>query len=230
MPAPAQPNRSLLDGIEVLLRLAQAGEPVGVRALARDLGMEPTRAQRFLATLAHGGLAARVDDGRYQVGPGIHALGALALGASGLAGRALEAVPQLHDLGLTVALGVLWRGTIAYWYLGDEGVPMTEALGRAAGYPAGRSAIGLVLLAELSSEQVLAEVGAEEATTLAPALTQARERGAAVVRRAADDASLAVPVGAPAIAGLAISGAVAAADETALIDRLRPVAAQIAGS
>jgi DNA-binding IclR family transcriptional regulator len=49
---PAQPNRSLFDGLLVLRLLTAAAEPGGTRQLARDLGLEPTRVNRLAKTLA----------------------------------------------------------------------------------------------------------------------------------------------------------------------------------
>lgn len=61
---PAQPNQSLMEGIEVLFALVQRGRPAGVRELARELDMTPTRLQRYVATLAHLGLTTQGTDRR----------------------------------------------------------------------------------------------------------------------------------------------------------------------
>lgn len=104
---PAQPNRSLLEGVEVLLAVAQHQQPVRVREMARKLGMTPTRLQRYLATLAHLGMTQQDAHRRYRIGPGIHVPSGVSLSASGLIRRALRVLPAFDDLNQTVALGVL---------------------------------------------------------------------------------------------------------------------------
>ncbi len=94
--APAQPNRSLADGMTVLLQLVSAREPVGSRELARELGFEPTRVNRLLGTLAQLGLAARTADRKYAAGPGIHVMAALSLTGSRLLKAARPWMEQLH--------------------------------------------------------------------------------------------------------------------------------------
>ncbi|MCD8483361.1 MAG: helix-turn-helix domain-containing protein [Verrucomicrobia bacterium] len=126
---PKQPNRSVLEGIEVLLAVSRSGGAVRVRELARELGMTPTRLQRYLATLAYGGLLRRREDRKYEAGPGMHALSAISLTASGLAGRALRLLPPLSESGCIVALGVVWRQSVSYLYFHVPGMAVMHSLG-----------------------------------------------------------------------------------------------------
>jgi len=82
---------------------------VGGRELARELGLEPTRVNRLLRTLAHLGLAQQDDRRKYRRGPGIHVLAAQAKFRSGLLRRAMPVLESLRRFEFTVALGVLWR-------------------------------------------------------------------------------------------------------------------------
>ncbi len=225
---PAQPNKSLIEGLEVLLALVQRGESVGVRELARELGMTPTRLQRYVATLAHLGFAAQGDDRRYGPGSGVHVLSAMSLSASGLAGRALEVLPSLNDLGVIVALGMLWRRTVSYVYFSRPGMPVARALGNDAGWPARESVIGLMLLAHAPETAVLADF-AEEADELAPILAETRVRGHARRVNEKGEISLAVPVGSPPVAGLAVSGVRCDQDEQMILERLNQAAARLSG-
>jgi DNA-binding IclR family transcriptional regulator len=202
---PAQPNRSLLEGLEVLLKLAQRGDPVGVRELAREMGMTPTRVQRYLATLAHLGLSDRTETGRYGLGPGIHALSAMSLSASGLAGRAMSVLPTFSDLGLVVALGVLWRNTVNYLYFSVPGMAVSESLGRREGYPARESSIGMLMLS-WQEDAFLDRHFPDDKAAILKAAPGIRKRGYAVVNQPSGDTSIAVPVGSPPMAGLALSG------------------------
>lgn len=151
---PAQPNKSLLDGIEVLLALAASESSVGSRELARQLGLEQTRVNRLLKTLAGAGIAAQDHDRRYVPGPGMHVLSAMSLFGSGLVRRAMPTLEALGRFGLIVALGVLWRNQVAYLYHGVPGMKATEALGRVGLFPATRSSIGVALLAHKSAAEL----------------------------------------------------------------------------
>ncbi|MCH8475028.1 MAG: helix-turn-helix domain-containing protein [Opitutales bacterium] len=223
---PAQPNRSLIEGLEVLLAVAQSKEPVRVRQLGRELGMTPTRVQRFLGTLRHLGMVDQHPDRRYGVGSGIHALSAFALSASGLAQQAMRVLPQLDDLEMIVALGVLWRNTVNYFYFNLPGVTASHALGKTDGYPARDSSIGLLLLAQKPPEFV-AEFFPDEHEELLPLLRVIAQRGYALITRPEGEASLAVPIGNPPIAGLAVSGQLRDDTFDKVLKRLRETAAQI---
>ena len=227
--SPAQPNQSLIDGIEVLLAVARAPQPVGVRELGRELGMTPTRVQRFLGTLAHLGMTSRTDNRRYTVGPGIHSLSAISFSASGLAARAMTVLPALSDLDAVVALGVLWRGTVSYLYFSVPGIPSVKALGREEGYPARESSIGMLLLADKDADY-LDRFFPEDRKRLGPQLKAVRANGFATVHRPSSEISIAVPVGAPAFAGLAISGMFDESDIPEIVGRLRQTAEDLAGT
>lgn len=225
---PAQPNKSVIEGLEVLLALVQRGEAVGVRELARELGMTPTRLQRYVATLAYLGFAAQGEDRRYRPGAGVHVLSAMSLSASGLAGRALEVLPALNDLGAIVALGMLWRRTVSYVYFSRPGMPVSRTLGNDSGWPARESVIGLLLLAH-TPDPVVAAQFPEEAEALRPRLAEIREQGFARLAASGGGISLAVPVGTPPVAGLAVSELACDADESAVLSRLTKAAAALSG-
>ncbi|MDL2307554.1 IclR family transcriptional regulator [Desulfovibrio sp. OttesenSCG-928-C06] len=56
--------------VTILNYLGQAGEPVGVVKLAKDLGMPKSSASRLLSMLAQYDLAVKNRNGQYQTGPG----------------------------------------------------------------------------------------------------------------------------------------------------------------
>ena len=56
--------------VTILNYLGQAGEPVGVVRLAKDLGMPKSSASRLLSMLARYDLAVKNKGGQYQTGPG----------------------------------------------------------------------------------------------------------------------------------------------------------------
>jgi DNA-binding IclR family transcriptional regulator len=170
----AQPNQSVGHALSCLVALTDAGEPVGSREVARRLGMEHTRVNRLLGTLATLGLAERDAKRKYRAGPGIHALAAGALRGSGLLQAALPEIRALHAAGFGVALGLLWLGRVVYLYHGRPQVPLEDNLASHASWDPELSSIGQVL-----------------------------SRG---LDHAAITGSLAVPIGAPPVAGLALLG------------------------
>src|SRR5690348_18426155 len=78
----SQPNQSLIDGIATLQALATSSEPAGCRELARRLGIDATKVNRLLKTLAYLGIARQTADRKYAPGPGMHVLAAQSLFAS----------------------------------------------------------------------------------------------------------------------------------------------------
>lgn len=218
---PAQPNQSLLDGLEVLQGVASAIEPVGSRELARRLDLEPTRVNRLLKTLAAVGLTEQTPDRKYLPGPALHVLTASALLGSGLIARAAGPVERLRAQapGLTVALGVRWRREVAYLFHAAPGVPLAESIGRTALYPADRSSIGRVLLAHSPD-------GIELYPDLADDFGLIRARGHALLTPpVVPQPTLAVRVGTSA--ALALSGPLPDTDLPRLIPLLKHAADQI---
>ncbi|MEM6331894.1 MAG: helix-turn-helix domain-containing protein [Planctomycetota bacterium] len=209
---PSQPNQSIIDGLAVLQAVASTPEPVGVRELARQLELEPTRVQRLLGTLAHLGMTERSPNRKYRPGPGIHVLAAQAMFGSGLLRRAIPILEDLHRFELAVSLGVLWRDRVAYLYFAEPGAPAAEALGHTKLFPADRSSIGRVLLVATRRRRE----------------PKVRKDGYALADITDKQRSLAVPVGDPAIAAVAFSGAIRPARVPALVKALRGAATRIA--
>jgi DNA-binding IclR family transcriptional regulator len=210
---PAQPNRSLIDGLAVLQALASSDEPIGSRELARRLGLETTRANRLLKTLAHLGIADQDADRRYRAGPGMHVLAAQALHGSGLVHRGLHALADLRrEEDLVVALVCRWRDRCSYLICSMPGTSLAEGIGRVAWFPARRSSAGLVIMAD---DPELADD---------PDLAETRARGYGRLPND-DEVSIAVAVGRPAYAGIAVAGKIDAKREQALLPRLRAAAA-----
>lgn len=219
-PLPRQPNQSLLEGMEVLLAVARSREPVRVRAMARQLGLTPTRLQRYMATLAHCGILRQLPDRRYGPGPGMHALSAISLSASGLAARGMEVLPQLADLHCVVALGVLWRDQVSYLYFQAPDKPPARSLGHAEDFPARESVIGRVLLATQEPHGESGPIKPAEAHAI-------RRLGYAQMLRPAGKTGLAVPVGDPPVAGLALEGNFSANKIPELVGRMREAAQRL---
>ena len=232
---PAQPNLSLVNGMECLEALVTANQGVSSRELARTLGLEHTRVNRLLGTLAYLGLAERTPDRKYTPGAGVHVLAAISLRTSRLLTCAL---PHLHELMATepqccIALGVLWRTHVCYLFFAMPGKPIEEAVANQDPYKAELSSIGQVLLAQESPADVRALFHArtsspptpEKLRSLLADLKTVRQQGYALVR----ENTLGVAIGNPAIAGLAAAGDISARRRPSLVktlqrtaDRLQP--------
>lgn len=211
---PAQPNQSLIDGLACLQALAGRGGAVGMRELARELNLEPTRVNRLLRTLAHLGLAEQDEQRKYRPGPAIHVLAAQSLFGSGLIRRALPHLEDLHCHGHLVAMGVRWQDKVAYLYHGHPGMRAAEALGRVELRPATLTGVGMMLMASQEDAAIRdlykdrAPEGFDSIDQLLARLREVRAQG--YVRMVLEPspllATLAVPVGAGRYAAIAFSG------------------------
>ncbi len=224
---PAQPNQSLIDGLACLQELASHGKPIGGRAMARALGLEPTRVNRLLRTLAHLGLAEQDERRKYRPGPAIHVLAAQSLLGSGLLRRAAPELERLRRHGLVVALGVLWRDQVAYLYHASPDTPAGGAIGRVGLFPANQSGLGVALLAGWKNPQIATLYpDAAERRTLMSAVRAARQRGYALVRRD-DSATIGVRLAGATDAAIGLAGALPARRVAGLAEALAEAAARI---
>jgi DNA-binding IclR family transcriptional regulator len=136
----SQPNQSLIDGIRCLQYLVSSGRAIGCRELARLMGINTTRVNRLLMTMASIGLTMQDDQRRYLPGPGIHALAAQAIRGSALFSQALpcwKATPK----DIVVAMGVLWEDQVIYIYHSEPGSQMSQALAGFHMLPGSRSSV-----------------------------------------------------------------------------------------
>jgi len=234
----SQPNQSLIDGIATLQALATSSEPVGCRELARRLGIDPTKVNRLLKTLAYLGIARQTADRKYAAGPGMHVLAAQSLFASGLIRRALPVLEALRRFGHTVALGVLWEKSVSYLFHAPPGIEASHGLGRIGLLPATTSGIGMVLLSEHEDQEVR-ELYEDSDIPQFPGgiehllakLDEVRRLGYARVH-VADDRDhhvVAVSTGDPAHAGVAVSGWIPEAATPPIVEALQAAAAEIGG-
>jgi DNA-binding IclR family transcriptional regulator len=232
----AQPNQSLIDGIVTLQALAVSEEPIGCRELARQLGFDPTKVNRLLKTLAYLGIARQTANRKYTAGPGMHVLAAQSLFASGLIRRALPVLERLRRFGHTVALGVLWNDSVSYLFHAPPGIEASHGLGRIGLLPATVSGIGLALLAELEDGEVAELYEGQDIPNFAGGidallakLEEIRSLGYARVH-VADDRDhhiVAVSMGDPVHAAIAMSGWIPESATLPIVDALRLAAAEI---
>lgn len=232
---PAQPNNSLIIGVECLQQVVGAGEPIGSREVARRMGMTHTRVNRLLGTLAFMGLLEQDADRRYRPGSGLHTLAAQSMMASGLLPTALPLLRDLSRDGYTVALGTLWQGRVCFLFHERPGQSFEDAILRHEIWPADHSTIGVALLAAQHNLPLPRVEPIGDRGNLLPhqeltrTVIQARERGYATLRFRDGSVSVGVSIGDPPIAGLAVASKHLGEEMIAEVAvRLRGMAEQIA--
>ena len=197
---PAQKVDGLIDGMALLEELATHKEPVAGLELARKLGMSPVRVNRLLKTFAYLGYAYRTSSRKYAPGPALHVLAVEGMASSGLLRNAYQYLESLSELVPTVALGVLWKEKVCYLFHRSGGKGMGSGLSPAFLYDWERSSIGHALMAERDFEDIPGLT-----PELAKQLLHTRRNGYALVRNS-KHYTLAVTIGEPAYAALAVSG------------------------
>ncbi|AUV04015.1 IclR family transcriptional regulator [Phytobacter ursingii] len=201
----SQPNQSLIDGIRCLQYLVSSGRAIGCRELARLMGINTTRVNRLLMTMASIGLTMQDEQRRYLPGPGIHALAAQAIRGSALFSQALPLLESYAPKDIVVAMGVLWEDQVIYIYHSEPGSQMSQALAGFHMLPAWQSVIGMSLLAAESDEELQKRFVDEQWRQLAPHIAQQREFGRVVWHHDDGEVSMAKPLGAHS-AALAFAG------------------------
>lgn len=201
----SQPNQSLIDGIRCLQYLVSSGRAIGCRELARLMGINTTRVNRLLMTMASIGLTMQDEQRRYLPGPGIHALAAQAIRGSALFSQALPLLESYAPKDIVVAMGVLWEDQVIYIYHSEPGSQMSQALAGFHMLPAWQSVIGMSLLAAESDEELQKRFVGEQWQQLAPHIAQQRELGRVVWHHEDGEVSMAKPLGAHS-AALAFAG------------------------
>lgn len=235
---PAQPNQSLLDGLQCLQIVASSHDPVGVRELARKMDKDPTRINRLLKTLAHTGYLHQTNKRKYTSGPGIHALSTLALFSSGMMRGALPPLEALSEHQLTVALGVLWNGYVSYLYYHTPDMTVADGIGRMSRTIATQSSIGTILMANMSVEEVTAmyetlpafALEAPPQEKLMQKLEICRSQNFAMLETSEDPInkiSIAVALSEPQHVAIAMAGDISTSQVPAILHALRKAAYHI---
>lgn len=192
----SQPNQSLIDGIRCLQYLVSSDKAVGCRELARQMGMNSTRVNRLLMTMAAIGLTTQDEHRRYLPGPGIHALAAQAIRGSSLFAQALPQLELHAPRDIVVALGVLWEDQVIYIWHSEPG-ERTSASQALAGFrmlPAWQSVIGVSLLAAERDEALQPRFSDAQWQQIAPLLARKRGEDHLIWHRDDGEISMAQPI------------------------------------
>ncbi|ORM68519.1 transcriptional regulator [Pantoea wallisii] len=192
----SQPNQSLIDGIRCLQYLVSSDKAIGCRELARQMGMNSTRVNRLLMTMASVGLTMQDEHRRYLPGPGIHALAAQAIRGSSLFAQALPQLEAHAPRDIVVALGVLWEDQVIYIWHSEPGerTRTSQALAGFRMLPAWQSVIGVALLAAESDEVLRPRFNDEQWTQIAPLLERKRAEEHLIWHRDDGEIGMALPI------------------------------------
>jgi DNA-binding IclR family transcriptional regulator len=154
-------NQSLERGLAILDLLDRATEPIGVRAIGRELDISPAIAQRLANTLMQAGFIEQVrETRRYKLGYRAMTLGSTMIGEDGLLVCAGEALQHLADaFQLNGYLGALRDGRVVYLKAVQSSGPIVVRAGVGSRANAHSTALGKVLLAQLEAGEVEALLG-----------------------------------------------------------------------
>jgi DNA-binding IclR family transcriptional regulator len=169
------------------------------------MGINTTRVNRLLMTMASIGLTMQDAQRRYLPGPGIHALAAQAIRGSALFSHALPLLERYAPKDIVVAMGVLWEDQVIYIYHSEPGSQVSQALAGFHMLPAWQSVIGMSLLAAESDEALQQRFTSEQWQQLGPHVAQQRAQGHVVWHHDDGEVSMAKPLGAHS-AALAFAG------------------------
>lgn len=152
---PRQPNKSLINGLKVLQFVISFPDSVGVSAVAKELGMEPTKVHRLLRTLAASGYLRQIKGRKYAPDTAIAVLAAQALQGTNFIERVYPVLDELHETtGMLVAYGMLWNRQVTYLYHAKPEIKGGMGLAGHTVVEATLSRLGLVMLASLSDHEI----------------------------------------------------------------------------
>ena len=141
--------------VAILDFMAQRPEAVTIKEISEALELPPSTVHRLLATLMAGRLVEQGKDRRYTLGVKLIALGHVAQERLDLRAVALDVMRDLaRRTHLEVNLAQLDRGDVLYLEKVAEGAPFSLNIRVGQRRPAFCRALGKVLLAHLSPEDV----------------------------------------------------------------------------
>ncbi len=146
--------RSFERGLRVIRCFGAQGPELTLAQVARATDLNRATARRLLLTLVHEGYVRRVGD-RFALTPRVLDLGYAYLSSSAVPELALPYLEQLsEDVHEASSVGVLDRADVVYVARVPANRVMTVSIGLGTRFPAYRTSLGRVLLADLSGEEV----------------------------------------------------------------------------
>lgn len=153
-------NQSVSRAIALLDLVAAERRPMGVREIARALGVSPTIVQRLINTLTEATYLERAGDGaRYVIGYRAFQMGNAFLSQNNLLAVAMPVLSGLADREINSFLGVLRGNQVIYLAAVESNGPISIKHRPGDVTNPHTTALGKALLAELGNEQVRAVLG-----------------------------------------------------------------------
>jgi len=153
-------NQSVARAIAILDLLADCGQPLGVREIARRLALPPSNVQRLIKSLTRPGYLEQADaTQRYAIGYRAFQMGNAFVGQSTLSSAVMPELYRLADEHITGFLGVLRDRSVVYLATVQSEGPV--AINHRPGHQTHlhSTAMGKALLAELGDDEVSALLG-----------------------------------------------------------------------
>ena len=173
----AQPNQSIIHGITCLQTLAASPVPIGCRELARQVGLPPMTVNRILRTLMFMGMVIQNEKKSYLPGPAIHVLAAQSIHGSGLMNRALPAIEDYLPVNHIVSVGVLWGDKVSYLIHALPKRSFSQSLLNNHLFDVTQSTIGIMLLSQMSDDEIQVLLGDTRFDEVAAQVNFARKHG-----------------------------------------------------
>ncbi len=155
--------QSLQSALNVLAAMVQRAGPASLSDLARDCGIQPSKAHRYLTTFQRAGFVSQASrSGKYDLGPAALKLGLAAIARHDFVNKTADGLAELcADTGMTTLLSI-WGSdgaTVVRWERAAS--PTITSMGLGTTLPLLNSATGRTFLAWAPPAQIQAVCEAE---------------------------------------------------------------------
>jgi DNA-binding IclR family transcriptional regulator len=162
-------NQSVMRAIDVLALLADSSESLGVREIARRLGLAPSNVQRLIKTLAKAGLLEQTESTlRYNIGYRAFQIGNAFVGQSSLYSAVMPELYALAVQQITGFLGVRRDRSLVYLATVQSEGPVAINHRPGSQTHLHSTAMGKALLAEMDDDAIRALLGTRPLPRLTP--------------------------------------------------------------
>lgn len=162
-------NQSVARALRILEALSQAREPLGIRELARAIGVSSSIAQRLVATLAQSGFAEQTASRKYVVGARAFALGSAYLSGNALVRESLGELQVLADVHrFNSYLGILRGASMVYLLACQSSGPIAINIRPGTAAPLHSTALGRALLLGMADEEARRVLGKDPYQRVTP--------------------------------------------------------------
>ena len=152
---PSSENQSVARALAVLDLLSTSPTPLGVREIARQLGVAPSIAQRLLRTLANAGYLEQTGDAsRYAIGYRAFQVGNAFVGQSSIHSAVMPELYAMADQHINGFLGVLRDRAVVYLATVQSNGPIALTHRPGSQTYLHSTALGKAILAEMPDAQV----------------------------------------------------------------------------